>query len=150
MSVAVAGDYAAYLTDSGAVFVGTLSDGDVDQVDPDGTEDEGGPPEYTAEAIEVTPDGRLFSYSSDDGAVIRYRIADARVEQRDEIADGPDGAGIRIGATGDGWALIDTDGRLVWRAGAGQPDRARRRGTMEVRRRRRAARTSTSPTTTGC
>ena len=58
VSVAVAGDYAAYLTDSGAVFVGTLSDGDVDQVDPDGTEDEGEDrPEYTAEAIEVTPDG---------------------------------------------------------------------------------------------
>ena len=53
--------------------------------------------------------------------MIRYRIADARVEQRDEIADGPDGAGIKIGATGDGWALIDTDGRLVWRAGGDQP-----------------------------
>ncbi|HEX5857548.1 MAG TPA: hypothetical protein VFY91_05505, partial [Microbacterium sp.] len=101
VSVAVAGDYAAYLTDTGAVHVGTLSDGDVTQVDPYGADDDDEDrPEYTAEAIEVTPDGRLFSYSSEDGAMIRYRIADARVEQRDEIPDGPSGPGIGIAATG--------------------------------------------------
>ena len=58
VSVAVAGDYAAYLTDSGAVYVGTLSEGDVAQIDPYGADAEGEDrPEYTAEAIEVTPDG---------------------------------------------------------------------------------------------
>ena len=104
------------------MYVGTLSEGDVAQIDPYGADAEGEDrPEYTAEAIEVTPDGRLFSYSSDDGALIRYRIADARLEQRDEVADGPSGAGIQIGATGEGWALVDTAARLVWRAGGDQP-----------------------------
>ncbi|MGC5224343.1 Ig-like domain-containing protein [Micromonospora sp. DT81.3] len=121
VSVAVAGDYAAYLTDSGAVFAGALADDDPVQVDPYSAEDDADAPEYTADAIEVTPDGELFSYSSDDGAVIRYRIADARVQERDEVPDGPSGAGAALGAAGDGWVLVDADAGLLWRVDGNGP-----------------------------
>ena len=72
----------------------------------------------------MTPDGELFSYSSDDGAVIRYRIADARLQQRDEVPDGPSGAGAALGAAGDGWVLVDADAGPPVAGGRGRAGRA--------------------------
>ena len=83
-----AGDFAAYRTDSGAVFVGRLSTGAATQIDPFPSEAEDGP-QYTADAIAVDDRGILFSYSRTDGSVVRYDIAASEVRGRDVLeADG--------------------------------------------------------------
>lgn len=113
----VAGDYVVYRTDSGAVFAGTLSGGDATQLDPfatGGADDDS--PEYTAEAIAVDDDGRMYAYSQADGAVLQYRIDDATVVARDDLV-GPDGDALTITAAGGEWFVIDLSGGTVWRAG---------------------------------
>lgn len=122
VEAAVAGDFVAYRTDSGAVFVGTLSGGDVTQLDPYGTEDpDDKTPEYTAEAIGVDDEGVLYSYSSADGAVLRYRIATSEVAGRDAIKGGPTGDDLDIASAGDTWFLVDAAGDQLWRRGADDP-----------------------------
>ncbi|HWI31946.1 MAG TPA: Ig-like domain-containing protein [Microbacterium sp.] len=134
VSVAVAGDFAGYLTDTGAVWVGRLSGGSAAvQLNPNANAGDDAP-QYTAEAIAVAPDGTLFSYSSADGAVLRYRIPDAQIEARDELEGGPTGAGIEIGAAGDRWVVIDTANGSVWRAGAREPTSLASSGAMAVAR----------------
>ncbi|MEU1971664.1 Ig-like domain-containing protein [Microbacterium sp. NPDC019599] len=114
--VATAADFVAYLTDSGAVFVGRLSTGDATQLDPFASEDDEGP-QYTADAIAVDERGILFSYSRADGSVLRYDIASSEVRGRDELA--ADGiATPAITAAGEDWAVVDTEDGTVWLRGA--------------------------------
>ncbi|WP_455133533.1 hypothetical protein [Microbacterium aurum] len=73
------GDYVAYRTDAGAVYAGRLSTGTLAQIDPraggaEEAEAEDAAP-YTSDAISVTADGDVFSYSADDGTVVRVDIA---------------------------------------------------------------------------
>lgn len=113
--VATAGDFAAYRTDSGAVFVGRLSTGDATQLDPFPSEDEDGP-QYTADAIAVDDRGMLFSYSKADGSVLRYDIPSSEVRGRDTL----DVEGIStpaVTAAGDTWAVVDTEDGDVWLRG---------------------------------
>lgn len=114
--VATAGDFAAYRTDSGAVFVGRLSTGEAAQLDPSPSQDDDGP-EYTADAIAVDERGILFSYSSADASVLRYDIAASEVRQRDDLV-APDLASPAVTAAGDTWAVVDTEDGEVWLRGA--------------------------------
>ena len=114
--VVTADDFVAYLTDSGAVFVGRLSSGSATQLDPFPSDDEDAP-QYAADAIAVDARGMLFSYSRADGSVLRYDISASDVRARDPLA--ADGiATPAITAAGDAWAVVDgTDGD-VWLNGA--------------------------------
>lgn len=122
VDVAVSGDFVAYRTDSGAVFVGTLSSGGASQIDPYGTgEPDDDTPEYTADAIGVDDAGVLYSYSASDGAVLRYAIADSEVQGRDEIASPPETDAAELTAAGGTWFLVDTLTGRIWKRGAEAP-----------------------------
>ena len=141
--VTTAGDFAAYRTDSGAVFVGRLSTGEATQIDPFPSDSEDAP-QYTADAIAVDERGILFSYSRTDGSVLRYDVAASEVRGRDPLE--PDGLTAPvITAGGDDWAVVDADDGEVWLRGADAADhrrRDRRRGRGRSRSRRRRGRTS--------
>ncbi|QIG38605.1 hypothetical protein G5T42_03135 [Microbacterium sp. 4R-513] len=128
--VVTAGDFAAYRTDSGAVFVGRLSTGDSTQLDPFPSEDENAP-QYTADAIAVDARGILFAYSRADSSVLRYDIAASEVKGRDPLeVDGLTTPAIT--AAGDIWALVDTDDGDVWLRGADASISAGTTGTVVV------------------
>ncbi|GAA2002218.1 Ig-like domain-containing protein [Microbacterium ulmi] len=114
--VATSGDYAAYLTDSGAVFAGHLSNGSATQLDPFPSDDEDAP-QYTADAIAVDARGMLFAYSRADKSVLTYDIRRAEVRDRD-VLDADDLATPRISAAGDDWVVVDADDGDVWTEGA--------------------------------
>ncbi|MFJ6651279.1 Ig-like domain-containing protein [Microbacterium sp. NPDC091313] len=105
--VATAGDFAAYRTDSGAVFTGRLSTGATSQLAPSAGEQGEDAPQYTAQALAVNADGELFAYSAADAAVLRYDIATGEVLGRDPVD--ADIATPSITATADTWALVDPD-----------------------------------------
>ena len=114
--VATSGDFVAYRTDSGAVFVGRLSTAQPTQIDPFPSDDEDAP-QYSADAIAVDSRGVLFSFSRADGSVLRYDIAASEVRGRDEI----DAGGVTtpaVTAGGDDWAVVDTEDGDVWLRGA--------------------------------
>ncbi|MET0297584.1 MAG: Ig-like domain-containing protein, partial [Microbacterium sp.] len=119
VDVAVADDFVAYLTDSGAVFAGRLSSGGATPIDPF-REDEDSP-QYTAESIAVDDRGILFAYSRVDDSVLRYDIAASEVRGRDPL----DAEGLgspAITAAGDVWAVVDLDDGTVWKRGAAAPE----------------------------
>ncbi|WP_204318843.1 Ig-like domain-containing protein [Microbacterium sp. B35-04] len=128
--VVTAGDYVAYLTDSGAVFAGRLSSGSSTQLDPFRTDDDD-TPQYTADAIAVDDRGMLFAYSRDDGSVLRYHVGDGEVRARDALDD--DGLAVpAITAAGDTWAVVDTEDGDVWLRGQDAAARAPIAGTIVV------------------
>lgn len=119
--VSVAGDFVAYLTDTGAVWVGRLSDSAPTQVDPgDGSAegaDEG--PQYAAEAIAVDDAGMLYSYSRADASVLRYDIGSRTVRGVDDLEiDATDPA---ISAASGVWFVVDLDTGVAWRRDAAEP-----------------------------
>ena len=111
-----ADDFVAYRTDSGAVFVGTLSSGDATQIEPFPSDEESAP-QYTSDAIAIDERGILFSYSLADASVLEYDIRASEVRSRDEL----DGDGITvpaITAAGDAWVVVDTVDGDMWLQGA--------------------------------
>src|SRR6187431_1710158 len=112
--VRASGDFVAYRTDSGAVWVGRLSAGEAAQLEPaSGAENA---PQYASDAIAVDARGRLFSYSRADAAVLRYDIASSEVLGRDPlVAEGLSSPVIT--AAGDQWAVVDTTDGDVWLRG---------------------------------
>src|SRR5690606_36599858 len=109
-----AGDFAAYLTDSGGVYAGLLSEGTTVQLDPFAAGDDG--PQYTADAIALDERGMLFAYSRDDATVVLYDITSASVRSR----DGLDAEGLSlpaITAAAGTWAVVDTEDGEVWLKG---------------------------------
>ena len=114
--VTTAGDFAAYRTDSGAVFVGRLSTGEATQIDPFPSESDDAP-QYTADAIAVDERGILFSYSRADASVLRYDVAASEVRGRDPL-EADDLAAPVITAGGDDWAVVDSEDGDVWLRGA--------------------------------
>ncbi|WP_198517814.1 Ig-like domain-containing protein [Microbacterium lacus] len=119
--VSVAGDFVAYLTDTGAVWVGRLSDSAPTQVDPDdssGDDSEEGP-QYAADAIAVDDAGILYSYSEQGGAVLRYDIGTRTIRGVDDaVIDATDPA---ISAASGVWFVVDLDTGLAWRKDAAEP-----------------------------
>ena len=108
VEVTTAGDFVAYMTDSGAVYVGRLSTGEQRELEPYPSDDEDAP-QYTSDAIAVDERGRLYSYSSADGAVLRYDIPASEVRGRDEL-DVEGLADPVISAAGNRWVVVDVDG----------------------------------------
>ncbi|WP_345801515.1 Ig-like domain-containing protein [Microbacterium sp. AZCO] len=128
--VATAGDFVAYRTDSGAVFVGRLSSGESTQLDPFPSDAEDAP-QYTADAIAVDARGMLFSYSRADASVLRYDIPSSKVSGRDPLAvDGL--ATPAITAAGDAWAVVDADDGDVWLRGGDSAVKAGTTGSVVV------------------
>lgn len=114
------GDYVAYRTDAGAVYAGRLSTGTLAQIDPraggaEEAEAEDAAP-YTSDAISVTADGDVFSYSADAGTVVRVDIASGQVERSDEVQ--ADADALALTAAGDAWVLLDTAAGRFWTADA--------------------------------
>ncbi len=130
VEVVTAGDHVAYLTDAGAVYAGLLSSGAPAQLDPFPSDDEDAP-QYAAEAIAVDDRGMLFSYSREDGSVLRYDIRESAVRGRDPLeAEGL--AAPAITAAGDTWAVVDTEDGDVWLRGADGAASAPTTGTVVV------------------
>ncbi len=128
--VVTAGDFAAYLTDSGAVHVGRLSDQSALQLDPFPSEDEDAP-QYTADAIAVDGRGILYAYSRADASVLTYDLLEGKVRSRDPLE--VDGAGSpEITAAGDTWVLVDAEDGDVWFADSDAPVRVETTGTVLV------------------
>ena len=131
VDVATAGDYVAYLTDSGAVFAGLLSSGSATQVDPFRSSDDEDAPQYTADAIAVDSRGMLFAYSRDDGSVLRYDVGDGELRGRDAL----DADGIALPAitsAGDTWAVVDGEDGEVWLRGQDASAQAPTTGAVVV------------------
>lgn len=119
--VSVAGDFVAYLTDTGAVWAGRLSDASPTQVDPDDSSGDGSEegPQYAADAIAVDDAGILYSYSEVDGAVLRYDIGTRTVRGVDDaVIDAVDPA---ISAASGVWFVVDLDTGVAWRKDAADP-----------------------------
>lgn len=108
--VDTAGDFVAYRTDTGAIYAGTLSSGRVTEIDPNSADKDARA--YTSDAIAVDAEGRLFSYSSADGSVIRADVTTASVERRDTV-QGSLGTPTLTAAGGD-WVLVDTSSGEYW------------------------------------
>ncbi|MFG6503209.1 Ig-like domain-containing protein [Microbacterium sp. P05] len=119
--VATAGDFAAYLTDTGTVFAGRLSTGDAAQIDPlsdsdsGDAEDDEDAPQYAADVIALDRRGMLFSYSSADDSVVRYDIAAGELRGRDPLDVDIDAPSLT--AAGDTWALLDAEAGAVYLRG---------------------------------
>lgn len=113
--VATAGDFAAYRTDTGAVWAGRLSSSSTAQLDPFADEDDEDAPQYTAEAIAVDQRGMLFAFSAADDSVLRYDIAAGEVRGRDAFSE--DVTTPLLSAAGDTWVLVDGDSGEVWTRG---------------------------------
>ncbi|WOQ69325.1 Ig-like domain-containing protein [Microbacterium limosum] len=110
--VAVAGDFVAYRTDTGAVWTGALGDPSPAQVAPDGAD----APDYTAAAIAVDDGGMLYAYSAERGEVLRYDIAAGQARGRDPLdADAEDPA---LTAASGAWFLLDRSSGGAWQRGA--------------------------------
>ncbi|MCR2808812.1 MULTISPECIES: Ig-like domain-containing protein [unclassified Microbacterium] len=115
VDVAIADDFVAYLTDSGAVHVGRLSTGSATQVDLPAEGESG--QQYTSDAIAIDTRGVLFSYSLADGTVLEYDTVTGQVRARNALD--PDGiASPAITAAGDAWVVVDTSDGEVWVDGA--------------------------------
>lgn len=129
--VVTAGDWAAYLTDSGAVYAGRLSDASAALVDPPGAQDDA--PRYSADAIAVDERGILFAYSAADASVLRYDIPAQTPRARDPLAaEGLTAPAIT--AAGDAWAVVDADDGEVWLPGADAAAAAPTTGAVVVGR----------------
>ena len=116
VDAAVAGDFVAYLTDTGAVLMGTLSSTQRTQLDPyrKGDDDT---PEYSADAVAVDESGTVYAWSQADGAVTRFRIPTGEVAGRDAVANGPTSP-VQLTAAGGVWFLVDKASGNVWRRGS--------------------------------
>jgi hypothetical protein len=129
--VASAGEYLAYLTDTGSVFVSglTASDGGAPvafPVNPFATvvaDDGEEPPAYAATAVAVSPDGTVVSYSAEESAVRRFdSVTSDFVGDPAEVGEAPDDeAQLEMAVVGDSWVLSDAAEGLLWIEGLDAP-----------------------------
>lgn len=136
VDVITAGDFVAYRTDTGAVFVGTLGttavaidpfredesetpeptespDGDGE---PEGQQADDGP-EWIAEAITIDAEGHLYGYSAETSSVVRYDVPGERLLGEDDAPEGLGGEALALTTAGDDWVLVDGESGEVWRRG---------------------------------
>ena len=126
-AVVHAGDFVAYLTDTGRVMAGRISDGSAVSpaiFDPfasvtvaEGEER----PEFRASAISVTADGRLAAYSAEQGTVLRANVVTGFIEGTDAVTNGPDVGDLHMTWVGDTWVLFDAVRGDVWHRGGDGP-----------------------------
>ncbi|MBA8816911.1 hypothetical protein FHX48_002004 [Microbacterium halimionae] len=132
VDVETAGDFVAYRTDAGAVYVGLLSQGTPQAVEPFRTDDDEDAVSYTADAIAVNGDGTLFAYSSQDDSVLTYDISDGSVRERDDLT--ADLGTPAVTAAGDAWVVVDAEDGELWRRGSDAAGTAGTTGTVVVGR----------------
>lgn len=123
--VTVAGEYVVYRTETGGVYAGLLTDAQPSRIDPnpDPTEEPGpsaspteaasDAPEYTADAVALSPDGVVYAYTAATESVLRYSVPDGRVLGTDAAAG--IGEEPAITGVGDDWVVLDASGTIVER-----------------------------------
>ncbi len=120
-------DTVAYRTNSGKVFVASMSDGAAATpvpVDPYAADEvvEGEERRfYRSDAIALSDSGTLVSYSAADQTVMRYNIADATITGFDPVMNGPREPNPQITLVGDTWALGSSLGTQLWLRGQNAP-----------------------------
>ncbi|WP_105035308.1 Ig-like domain-containing protein [Cryobacterium aureum] len=124
-TVVSSGSWVGYLTSAGTVFAGTVGAVEAPRaVNPYADDEvaEGDTPRvYRSDAIAITPDGVLYSYSSEAQSVLRYSIADDKMRNSDDVTDGPAEPGSQLSVVGERWALLSAAGDELWLAGQNAP-----------------------------
>ncbi|TFB75951.1 hypothetical protein E3O06_04775 [Cryobacterium glaciale] len=121
--------WVGYLTSAGTVFAGSVAGGVGGAQEPrpvnpyadDAVAPGETPVAYRSDAIAITPEGVLYSFSSDARSVLRYSIADDRILGEEAVTDGPAEAGSQLTVVGDTWALLSVSGEELWLAGQNEP-----------------------------
>ncbi|TFD18719.1 Ig-like domain-containing protein [Cryobacterium sp. TMS1-13-1] len=124
-TVVSSGAWVGYLTSTGAVFAGAVGAAESPRpVNPyaddeiiEGETDRS----YVSDAVAITPDGVLYSYSSAASSVLRYSIVDDEILGDDTVTDGPTEPGTQLSVVGDTWALLSVAGDELWLAGQDEP-----------------------------
>ena len=126
-SMVHAGDYVAYLTDSGQVMAGRVSNGTAvapTQIDPFATvtvakgEER---PEFRATAIAMAANGEVAAYSAERGTVLRASAATGLIDGMDTLTGGPTDDGVQMTWVGSTWVLFDPSTGRVWKQGSSTP-----------------------------
>ena len=124
-TIVSSGSWVGYLTSAGTVFAGTVGAAEAPRaVNPYADDEvaEGDTPRvYRSDAIAITPDGVLYSYSSEAASVLRYSIVDDKIRNSDDVTDGPAEPGSQLSVVGDSWALLSVVGDELWLAGQNAP-----------------------------
>jgi len=111
------GAFAVYRTDTGALWAGRLGDAPA-QVEPEGADGDPERAPYASDAVAISADGILYSYSQADAAVIRWDVGGARLLARDELNLELDAEVVpHITGVGERWMLVDAQSATVWREG---------------------------------
>lgn len=113
--VRTAGAYVAYRTDTGALFAGRLADGDATPIDPLGVGEDEDAAAYASDAIAVSADGILYSYSRADASVVLWDIDGGALVSRDDLEIDAAATPI-VGGAGDRWIVVDTRTGSAWRS----------------------------------
>ena len=121
------GDFVAYLTDSGQVMAGRVSNGSAvapTQLDPfasvtvaKGEER----PEFRAIAVAMAATGEVAAYSAEQGSVLRASAATGLIDGIDTVPGGPTGDGVQMTWVGSTWVLFDPSTGRVWKQGSSTP-----------------------------
>ncbi|MDJ0376005.1 Ig-like domain-containing protein [Cryobacterium sp. PH31-L1] len=124
-TIVSSGSWVGYLTSAGTVFAGAVGADEAPRaVNPYADDEvaEGETPRvYRSDAIAITPDGVLYSYSSEAASVLRYSIVDDKIRDSDDVSDGPAEPGSQLTVVGDSWALLSVVGDELWLAGQNAP-----------------------------
>ena len=124
-TVVSSGAWVGYLTSTGAVFAGAVGAAESPRpVNPYADDEviEGETARsYVSDAVAITPDGVLYSYSSAAESVLRYSIVDDELLGDDTVTDGPTEPGTQLSVVGDTWALLGVAGDELWLAGQNEP-----------------------------
>ncbi|WP_104177457.1 Ig-like domain-containing protein [Cryobacterium sp. Y50] len=124
-TVVSSGAWVGYLTSTGAVFVGAVGAAESPRpVNPYADDEviEGETARsYVSDAVAITPDGVLYSYSSAASSVLSYSIVDDEILGDDTVTDGPTEPGTQLSVVGDTWALLGVAGDELWLAGRNEP-----------------------------
>ncbi len=122
--VVSAGDYVAYLTDSGDVYGTRLSTGGsttainpyADEEVPEGQERQ----TLQADAVTVTSAGLVYAVSLANQSVVTARAATGEILSQDAIDTG-DATDVQISAAGENWVVYDADGTQLWSSARDEP-----------------------------
>ncbi|WP_062130719.1 Ig-like domain-containing protein [Demequina aestuarii] len=126
-AVAHTGDVVAYLTESGEVLAGSVSEGTAvapRAIDPyaDVEVAEGEDrPQFRAVAAAVSVDGTLAAYSAQRQSVLVADAIDGEVRDTIHLPEGPESDGVQLAWVGSTWVLLDPDSGLVWTSLADEP-----------------------------
>ena len=126
--VTATGDFVGYLTENGRVYAARIDDGaDATTISIDPYADENAQPgaaqkSYVADSIAIGANGVLYSYSSAEGAVLRFDLTSGDQLGFDDVPNAPEDDGTAITAVGSTWALMSADRETLWISGADPVD----------------------------